>query len=273
MRNNTLLITLILLSLNAFAQKERTIIYGNIKSNIKQLEGIHVLNKTSKEGTITDAKGDFQILGKENDTLIFSGIQFYYLEISLNKQNIDNKTITVDLFQKINVLNEVTVKHNLTGNLLIDAGNIKNSISKVKGGALDFSNIDYSLITTISNKSSRNHTSNDQQLMPNMSPNIIAIASLIIKPIVKQVAKIGVTKRNLKKHERTYAANILEAPEQIRKDFGDDFFIETLNINDENIEHFIESCLPKGIAVLYVENKKIELIQILLEESKAYNNK
>ncbi len=272
MKNNIFSFLLIIFSLTTSAQEQRITIYGNIKSDIKQLEDIHVLNKNSKEGTITDTKGDFQILATKNDTLIFSGIQFYYLEIALTKQNIDNKTITVDLFQKINVLNEVTVKHNLTGNLLIDAGNIKDSISKVKDGALDFSNIDYSLVSTIVNESSRSHTSNDQQLMPNMSPNIIAIALLIIKPIVKQVAKIGATKRNIKNQKRIYAANILNAPEKIRIDFGNLFFTETLNIPKEHIEDFIEYCLPKGIANLYVDNKKIELIQLLLEESNTFNN-
>ncbi|HBS11857.1 MAG TPA: hypothetical protein DEO36_04835, partial [Flavobacteriaceae bacterium] len=198
MKSNTFLLILIFFSIKVYTQNQRITIYGNIKSDIKQLENIHIINKNTNKGTITDTKGRFQVLVKEKDTLIFSGIQFYYLEITIDKQNIRNKTITIDLLQKINVLDEVNVKHNLTGNLLIDAANIKDSISKVKDGVLDFSNIDYNLVGNITDEFSRSRTSNDQQLMPNMNPNLIVIASLIIKPIAKQVTKIGATRRNLK---------------------------------------------------------------------------
>ena len=230
MKSNTFLLILIFFSIKVYTQNQRITIYGNIKSDIKQLENIHIINKNTNKGTITDTKGRFQVLVKEKDTLIFSGIQFYYLEITIDKQNIRNKTITIDLLQKINVLDEVNVKHNLTGNLLIDAANIKDSISKVKDGVLDFSNIDYNLVGNITDEFSRSRTSNDQQLMPNMNPNLIVIASLIIKPIAKQVTKIGATRRNLKKLERIHQGKISRAPEKIRIDFGDEFFIETLKI-------------------------------------------
>ena len=272
MKNSTPFVMLTFLSLITYAQKQRITIYGNIKSDLKQLENIHVLNKNSKLGTITDTYGKFKIIAKENDTLIFSGIQFYYLEYPVQREHITNKKITVDLIQKINELEEVTVKHNLMGNLTIDGGNIKDSISKINKGVLDFSNIDLSLVGNINDEFSRSRTSNDSQLMPNMNLNLLAIAALILTPIAKQVGKISASKRNIKKYEKDYGAKVLAAPEKIRTDFGDLFFTETLTIPKEHIEDFINYCLPKGIAKLYVDNKKIELIEILLEESKAYKN-
>ncbi len=223
MKNNTFLFIMIFFSLKGYPQNQRKTIYGNIKSDIKQLEDIHVLNKSSKEGTITDTKGKFQILAKKNDTLIFSGIQFYYLEITLTKQNIDNKTITVNLLQKINMLDEVTVKHNLTGNLLIDAGNIKHSISKVKDGALNFSDIDFNLVGTISDDFSRSKTSNDSQILSNENGNLIGLVGILFKPLAKPISKIRATKRNLKKLERIHQQKISNAPKEIRIDLGDVF--------------------------------------------------
>jgi len=271
MKNNTFLLLLISFSTIGYTQDQRTTIYGDVKSDIKQLENIHVINKNTNKGTITDTKGIFQVAVKENDTLIFSGIQFYYLEIAIDKQNITNKTITVDLLQKINVLDEITVKHNLTGNILIDAGKIKNSISKVKDGVLDFNNIDYRLVGNISDEFSRSRTSNDSQILPNANGNLIGLVSMLLKPLAKPISKIGATKRNLKKMERIYQGKITSAPEKIRIESGDAFFTETLNIPKEHIKDFIEYYLPKGIANLYVDNKKIELIELLLVKSKAYN--
>ncbi len=273
MRNKILLPILILFGLKVFTQEDGTTIYGNVISNGNDVENIHVLNKNSKLGTITDAYGRFKIMAKENDTLIFSGIQFYYLEYPIQREHITSKIITIDLIQKINELEEVTVKHNLVGNLAIDGGNIKDSISKIKKGTLDFSNIDLSQVGNINDESSRSRTSNDSQLMPNMNPNLIEIATLVITPIVKQVGKIGATKKNIKKYERNFETKVLNAPEKIRKDFGDAFFTETLEIPKENIEDFIAFCLPKGIANLFVENKKVEVIEMFLEESKLYKTK
>jgi len=272
MRNKIVLLILMLIGLKVFTQEESTSIYGNVISNSLDLENIHVLNKNSKLGTITDTYGKFKIKAKENDTIIFSGIQFYYLEYPVQRVHITSKTMTVDLVQKINELEEVTVKHNLIGNLAIDGGNLKDSISKINKEALDFSNIDLSLVSNINDEFSRSRTSNNSQLMPSMNPNLLVITSLILTPIVKQVSKIGATKRNIKKYERNFETKIQNAPEKIRTVFGDSFFIETLEIPKENIEDFIAFCLPKGIAYLFVENKKIEMIEMFLEESKLYKN-
>jgi hypothetical protein len=56
----------------------------------------------------------------------------------------------------------------------------------------------------------------------------------------------------------------------IRKLITDAYFIETLSIKKEDISMFVEYCKPKGILKLYKENKKMEVIDILIEESKNF---
>ena len=53
-------------------------------------------------------------------------------------------------------------------------------------------------------------------------------------------------------------------------EFGESFFIETLKIPREEIDDFIEYCKSKGISELYANNQKIEVIDLLLKESKVY---
>ncbi|MDY7394006.1 carboxypeptidase-like regulatory domain-containing protein [Aureibaculum sp. 2210JD6-5] len=269
MKNSVFLFFLIIVSINSYGQDNRTVLYGTIKSEGAELQNIHVLNKSSKKGAITDSKGRFTIEVQEKDTLIVTGIQFYYLEVSVTKQHITEKTLTIDLLQKMNELEEVEVKHNLTGNITVDADEIK--IEKhVKGEVLDFSKVDLNLVDIKIDESSRSRTSNDSELMPNMNPDLIAIAFLLLEPIAKEVVKIGATKRNIKKYERRYQNKVLQAPANIRTDFGDTFFTETLKIPADHIDEFIATCLSKGVANLYVDNKKIGVIDLFLRESKIY---
>ena len=68
----------LLISFNSFSQTEnQKIIDGSVyNDNSYSIEGIHVLNITSNEATITDFDGKFKILVNINDEIVFSGIQF-----------------------------------------------------------------------------------------------------------------------------------------------------------------------------------------------------
>ena len=76
----------LLLSFNSFSQTEnQKIIDGSVyNDNSYSIEGIHVLNITSNEATITDFDGKFKILVNINDEIVFSGIQFKRVDLSNN---------------------------------------------------------------------------------------------------------------------------------------------------------------------------------------------
>ena len=95
---------------------------GKIISN-GELEGIHVINKTSYRYATTDEKGFFIIEGKESDSLYFSSIQYIPKTIVLTAQQINSKSITVSLSESINALDEVVVGTILTGDLNSDITN------------------------------------------------------------------------------------------------------------------------------------------------------
>ncbi|WP_246146961.1 carboxypeptidase-like regulatory domain-containing protein [Seonamhaeicola marinus] len=87
------------------------------------LENIHVINKTAQVFTITNARGEFTITAKVNDTLQFSSIQLGIKSIVVNKGAIISKKMLVPLDEQINELEEVVVGKVLTGNLLSDIEN------------------------------------------------------------------------------------------------------------------------------------------------------
>ena len=81
------------------------------------IEGIHVINKTSGFFATTTQFGGFTIRAKLNDTLVFSAIQYKITSVLVKQENIDSQTISVELEELINQLDEVFIRPSLTGNL------------------------------------------------------------------------------------------------------------------------------------------------------------
>ena len=103
-------------------QAQKVELSGKIISN-GELEGIHVINKTSYRYTTTDQNGLFIIVGKLSDSIYFSSIQTLPKTIVLNAQHISSKSITVSLSESINALDEVMIGTVLTGDLNSDITN------------------------------------------------------------------------------------------------------------------------------------------------------
>ena len=89
--------------------------------NSYSIEGVHVLNITSSEATITDSDGNFKILATINDELIFSAIQFKRKKIIIDKDVFSSLSLTVYLDEFVNELDEVILNSSgLSGNLMND---------------------------------------------------------------------------------------------------------------------------------------------------------
>ena len=95
---------------------------GQIISN-GELEGIHVINKTSYRYTTTNQNGRFSIEAKLSDSLYFSSIQYIPKIIVVSASQIKSKSITVTLSESINALDEVMIGTILTGDLNSDISN------------------------------------------------------------------------------------------------------------------------------------------------------
>ena len=243
---------LILTSLFSYSQSDRINISGKVFNDMEAVEGVHIINKNSEKGTITNVSGDFNISVQENDTLLISGVQFYFREILITRKIIIDKFITIDLLQKINELQEVKVKtHDLTGSLLFDAAAIKNTISKVAPAALDFTMIDFSKPVI-----------NDLDAMDRQKPPDI---SHLTNPHFQPGGGVSISIGSIKK--KSY----LTITDKIRNKLGDELFLKTLELPVEQIEPFINYCLPKGIANLYLQNRKLEMINLFIRARKNYS--
>ncbi|WP_040247816.1 carboxypeptidase-like regulatory domain-containing protein [Psychroserpens mesophilus] len=114
-------------SLSAFVGMAQSIdLKGQVKAS-SEIEGIHVLNISAEEYTITNQQGAFEIPVKISDTILVSSVQYIPKTIVITEDIISSKFINVKLEDRINELDEVVVGKVLTGDLLSD---IKNSDAK-----------------------------------------------------------------------------------------------------------------------------------------------
>lgn len=87
----------------------QTTIKGKVVVKEQSAEGIHVLNLVSEKATITDEKGEFNLVVNEDDLIIFSAVHLNYWRRSISINDIKNGFIEVEMTSKEQILEEVVV--------------------------------------------------------------------------------------------------------------------------------------------------------------------
>lgn len=116
------LFTLLLTSTVAFAQDDTTvkgvIING---SDDSPLEGVNIVNINQVKGSTTNAKGEFEVAAKANDTLHFSFLGFKSIKVRVTNDWLKYGSSTIALTELALALEEVVVNQfRLTGYLEVD---------------------------------------------------------------------------------------------------------------------------------------------------------
>jgi len=245
-------------ALKLSAQERTVVLTGKISSDSLAIENVHIINKSSQRGTLSNALGEFKIYIKEKDTLIFSDIQYVYKIIIIGKNHIKNKKITIKLFQKNNELPEVLIENMAKSLDLPNAGKKK------------------------LNKLERNLNAYSQKSVP-----MVFLDALLLDPIlglfmerrgggIDNIYNVvsGNRKRDRKlkklidadKHDEIKLENI----QIIREYFTDNFFLYTIKIEKDSIDNFINFCIPKGIEELYKKQRYLEVMNIFIQNKENY---
>ena len=245
---------LIFIATNSFSQEKSVKISGAIYSSNKPVNDIHVVNLNNRFVTISSTEGTFEILAKEGDVLLFSSIQFENKKITISKYHIESTSIITTLVPIVNILDEVFL-HGLTGSLDLD-------FKKTPKDTIPKTNFTYKL-SDLDKKLPGDEFGYQKDVNAESFTNPIYLAgggqgSKYNKHLENERA----LKRKLEKMK--------EFPYQLRKRLGDDFFINSLKIPKEKIYLFIDYCESKEISAKYYDNKLLEIIEILKDESSNY---
>lgn len=229
------------------------IIQGRIYSASNIAENVHIFNLTKKSGTISNDLGLFQIKVSINDTLYISSIQYNKKFITITKQNMEARKVEIELTTLVNALDEVFLKH-LTGSLSFDIANKpKDTIPAV---GYTFKRSDLNKKPPYNEFEGTEHPNAQDMTDPIGAGAGVGIPDKRYQQLLKLKREIARKK---------------EFPETIKKHFSIEYFTITLKIPEEKINHFISYCEYRNIIEKYYDNKQLEVIEILKEESKNYH--
>ena len=110
------------LSQITFGQSNEKILHGKIVADSASVAGIDVVNLGNEKVTVTNNKGQFSVLAKADDILVFSSMTLEMKRMLVDEDDLKSETITIYMTPKINELNEVIVKKNAAEGISIIPG-------------------------------------------------------------------------------------------------------------------------------------------------------
>jgi len=102
--------------------RNEKLLQGIIAADDALLSGIDVVNLGNEKVTVTNSKGEFSILAKADDILVFSSKSLEMRRLLIDEDDLKSRTITVNMYPKINELDEVIVKKNAAEGVSIIPG-------------------------------------------------------------------------------------------------------------------------------------------------------
>ena len=92
----------------SISQTEK-LLHGKVLSNNYPLKKVEVINKTAKTSTTTDYLGDFSILVKAKDSLLFFSKDYFFTRLKITPEDISKNNLIINMVIKPEELDEVVV--------------------------------------------------------------------------------------------------------------------------------------------------------------------
>ncbi|SDX31221.1 hypothetical protein SAMN05444411_104182 [Lutibacter oricola] len=258
MKTTTNLFVFIFITLKCFSQTIPEQIEGKIIGGNKTISDVHIVNLSSGFGAVSNEKGDFKIFAKLNDTLLFSSLQFERKKIGISKKQYTSKKIIIELIPTVTQLDEVFIQ-GLSGNLTVD-------IMRTPDEVEPKSNFFYHP----SMLKKRSFSSYNKDF--SSAPSSIALTDPTMAGGGGAGGGFGITDKRYEKAKKLKA--LLKKKKKFShtlvRAFGEHFFTNDLKISKDSINLFLTYCEPRNLITLYDNNKKLTVIEILVEESKNF---
>ena len=242
---NKILILLFIYQLT-FAQStvEKTL-HGKISVASGNVEGVTIVNLVNEKSTISDSNGEFYILAKAQDLLVFSSVNIEYHRKIIEQEDLKSELIIIKMISKTTELKEVIVNNNP-------------ELNAVSLG--------------ISPKGIKHRTPMERKLYTagDFKPiHLLGIlgGSLAVDPILNAInGRTAMIEKEIEVEKKERLLAIIDAL------YKKDYFAKTLKIPTDYIRGFQYYCIDDQIfaEVLKSKNKtKIELLIVPL--AKKYN--
>ena len=245
MRNQPLLYLLFFCAFT-YGQKKNQLITGQLFFDKEPVSDVHIVNKNTNNGTISNDYGLYEISASIGDVLEFSHLNFITEEIIVTEEILAQAIYKITLKLKTYELEEIVIEKQ-KGIFYVDPEIMTGPVVNVNAKTL---NLPYA----------NSKKKKDDGIVKLSSGAVVSLDNLI-------GALNGDNKRKKILKKISTEDKILS---KIRKYYTDDFFITDLNIKPENINPFLNYCFKKNIITHYNEKDLLKLTSILMSESKSF---
>jgi hypothetical protein len=232
---------LLFLSQLGFGQSvDGKVFHGKIVAASGNVEGVTIVNLVNEKSTVSDSKGEFYILAKAEDLLVFSSSNLEIHRKLIEEEDFKSEFLTITMFDKINQLDEVIV-------------NKHPEINAVSMGIIS------KKVKQLTQMERQLYTAGDFKPIHLLG---LLGGSLEVDPILNAIN--GRTKRIKKGIEAEKKASTLN---QLAFLFEEEYYINKLHISKEYIKGFQYYCVEdeKNRSVFKSKNKtNIEFLMVKL---------
>jgi len=229
-----------------FSQERKSFeLTGTVFSDSLAVENVHIINKTSFIGTITNIHGLFKLPVKVGDTLHISHINFEVKKLVISVAEKGTKNVFVNLSSKTHALDEITLKKRRSI-FYVDPQIMPHSMVNAITLKLPYANV-------------KAKPENKDVLRPEsgLAVNLVSL--------------INTFNGKRKKAKELKNAKIRDQKfDNLRSQFQDSFFYVDLKIRKGHINQFIAYCIKEGIYNYREKDNIIKLTNYLIQKSKTY---
>lgn len=220
-----------------FSQTEKPI-NGIVLCDDMPVQGIEVVNLVTEKTSITNSNGEFSIVAKAEDLLVFVSKKYYYKRLFLEKENVKKSNIKIILTQKPEELEEVLITKNNFKSQGLFSQEAADEIKLEKGV-------------------NRNRQVYDGTI--ENGADLMRIGGMILDLFVKK-------KENNKNPDVK-----IEFKELATTSYEEGFFVNTLKLKPEEVSLFLEFCDadPKSKIILD-ENNPLSLMDFILTKNEEF---
>jgi len=222
MKANSILPILFFVSQFGFSQIEKPI-KGKVLCNDYPVQGVEVLNLVSDKTTITNSNGEFSILAKAEDMLVFISEKHEYKRLFLEQEDIKKTNLIILLTRKPEQLEEVVIYRPTLGHINYFSQEAADEINlgKAANRPKPLGVYDGTLVN---------------------SPDLMRIGGMILGLFVK------------KRENNKEIVPKIEFKELASATCTQDYFNKTLQLKPEEISLFLEFCDADPKSKIILEN-------------------